>query len=291
MNIEEQLAAEALKYETFAKRTKEEIKQTNAQIAQIMLEIQAQQSSVDSYKLKTNTKAVVAEETRAIASKKHVRRVQSLCAENNEQVEHLLCINKNNTTAGSGPYVQRQSMVSERGTNPSTTDASLVINNKSGVSGNKTELENKSGEFGISAKLNNFSFVNTSGQNSHFSGKPAEPFPAKVSRISNKFASATKNSIFRISEEKLLTFSNSIQQVTDSSVVLDDIKLADAPASKVQRHTSCQKIVTDNSAARPKSKHRVRLPVTFTNLDEILNIDPHRSQLRSKFLAKMGKKP
>lgn len=307
MNIEDMLFNEAQRYEQFAKNTQLAVNNTDQEITKILREIENEQIQLDKYQKDYNEMNVQKEQKR-FNYKKTSRRVQSMSTMPKLD-EQTIDESKNSALVSNGSGTMECLMSKKAtGSNPSTMDQSLIINSNSIVSAFNSHVnwpqktsQCKTGqfcnntEFGTSAKINNFSFVDLPHNNSNTSKQSINLSSMKPKILFNKnFINESKKQtqVFRMNEEKLLTFSESINPMTDSSRIMPDSKISQIPPSKpqTQRYNSCHKLTTNNSNQKPRSKHRVCLPITFTNLDEILNINPSRNSLRLNAATRMVRK-
>lgn len=312
MYTEEQLQREAQKYEQFAKNILLQNVQTDTEIAKVLREIEDAQKELEKYQKDfKNLKKQIIEDKTTFETKSN-RRTQSFRVTKEDMNENLFSDYKN-SLVGSNESGIKSSWISEKGlvSNPSTTYQSMVLMKKSGVSGSNTkkiteethtDYKNRNtcegSEFGIAAKVNNLIFLNTSLKNSGISKHNPKnaPITLKTSNTDlltkdNNIEAKFQTPVFRIHEERLLTFSDSINQIYDPSELMAESQASSEPVSKqpIQRYNSCQKLKSENSGIKAKTRNGVRLPVTFTNLDEILKINPVRSNLRSHLVSRMAK--
>ena len=301
--MEAQLLSEIARYEKFTASTRLETLNTDKQIENLIREIEDIGQELARYRQNCIESGTRGLEAGLAEGKRPVRKVQSFCISNDRVTESRHAEMKESIKADEG-LPKRESLVSVKGvdSNPSTTDQSLVMNNKSGASGQKGEhnMQKSNGQnslFSVAAKVNTFSFIDGSLKHSEFIARTMRKTerktkPAPKVALPKAFQNSNQQEEFaKANNERLLTFSDSKNEIYDCSVVLEESKATpDAPVDRktAQRHNSCARLEGSNTHIRTKSKRGIRLPVTFTNLDDILNVKGVNSGFKATRVGKLN---
>ena len=233
---------------------------------------------------------------------------------NTEVTETLFSDFKKNLRS-SHDLANKDSWVSENGlfSNPSTTDQSMVLNNKSGDSDMRMDSNliklmdtqdnmnlKVTANFGVAARMSKACLIETPAKNIQLSLKNQNSTNSKLKNapktlLPKVFKNAFLENLHKqVNEEKLLTFSNSINQMQDSSVIINEsIVNPQTPAEKKpsQRFSSCTKTIASNGSIKNKYKRGIQLPVTFTNLDDILKVRETGLCVKAKCLTSIKHHP
>lgn len=284
--MEEKILFETIKYEKMTAELLQSASATDLEIQKVLDEIKEAQIEMNNCK-KSFLNTEQGDRDVMKQTRRPGRRVQSLCVPNFIQESNMHTATKSQVGQTISEVKDSWVLDKDMGSNQSTVDQSLIANDKSKLVNNGTQ---GCTPFKMSARVNKLPLVHSmfrvsgSGvQNSNLARKSIESFGLGLMTPKQSQKKDMDTPIFRVEVSKLLTFSDSSNQIYDPSTVLSEgycTRNVEALNHPGQRYNSCHKTTKTISAAKMKSKRGVQLPVTFTSLDAILNIELRKENCR-----------